>query len=325
MRKRLLYLLPLLAAALVVRAQDTATAPPGPTLTSIQARGLLICGVDEEVFGFGFLNPNTGEISGLQVDFCRALAAATTGEAAAVDLRLHTIDTPPVEILDDGADVIFHHTFILDPGQLELGVGQAVTFYDGTSVMVEASSEITRLEDLQGATICIQAGSRSAESLAVEMNRLALAYETVAFSTIAEMRAAFEDGRCAAQAIYPLLRYGDKQWADIVDWTLEGLVQAEKLGITSQTIDQFVRRPDESDEAYLGRVGGPAAHLIDPALGLGGRLGLAGDYMAQVIRQVGNYAEIYDRNLGPDRALVIERGLNSLWRDGGLLDVSAWH
>ncbi|MBZ0301552.1 MAG: transporter substrate-binding domain-containing protein [Anaerolineae bacterium] len=233
-------------------------------------------------------------------------------------------------------------------------VGLAAIYYDGVSVMVDSSAKIASLEDLEDTTVCTLADSQSAQELDAEMLWRDLGYDAVSFPTIAEMRAAFEDGRCVAQVldrslleiiqqssdnpgssvvwpvpltaqpIRPLLPYGDPQWKNIVDWTIWGLVEAEKLGITSQNIGQFMRRTNEADAAYGTRVGESVARLIDAQSGLGSSLGLTNGYMAQVIAEVGNYGEIYDRNLGPESALVIERGLNALWRDGGLMEASAW-
>lgn len=353
MLKRLLFLLPLAAVTILAQAQDEVTAPLGPTMAAVQARGQLICAVDEEVYGFGFLNPNTGEISGLQVDICRALAVATAGDANAVDLRLHPMDTAPADMINAGADVSFHHTYTQSPSEgpvSGLDVGLAAIYYDGVSLMVDGATPISKLEDLKDATVCTVADSLSAQELDAQMKWRELDYDAVSFPTIAEMRAAFEDGRCVAQVldrslleiirqsmdnpgpfvvwslpltnrpVLPILADGDVQWKAIVDWTIWGLIEAEKLGITSQNIDQFMRRSTESDTAYLNRVGESAAQLI----GLGSSLGLTDGFMAQVIAEVGNYGEIYDRNLGPDSALVIDRGLNALWRDGGLLEAPTW-
>jgi general L-amino acid transport system substrate-binding protein len=122
----------------------------------------------------------------------------------------------------------------------------------------------------------------------------------------------------------PLYRYGDQQWADIVDWTLWGLVEAEKLGITSENVARLVRVPNEGDQNYVERVGLPVARLLDATLGLGRSLGLTNDFMAEVIAQVGNYGEIYARHLGPNSQLPIPRGLNELSFNDGLIDSGAW-
>jgi general L-amino acid transport system substrate-binding protein len=168
------------------------------------------------------------------------------------------------------------------------------------------------------------------------------------------MYAAFESGRCDVQAaprslleirrwsspdpaayhvwetpitltaLTPVYRWDDEQWADIVNWTLWGLIQADLSGITSANLNTFMRAAAETDEAYSARVGLPAARLLDPALGAGAALGLPNDFMAGVISRVGNYSEIYDRSLGPDSDVPLPRGINSLVRDGGLLDSPSW-
>ncbi len=357
MRKSLVIVLFSAVVSLMVRAQEAPTLEPGPTLAAVQSRGQLICGVDEEVFGFGFLNPNTGEISGLQVDLCRALAAAVTGEAEAVELRLHSLGTPIAELVSSDMDVFFDHSFT--PGLEQLPVtgldrGQVEVFYDGPSALVDAGNGFTGLNTLEGATVCLLADSLAADAFTVEMNRLGLEPDVATFASIAEMRAAFDEGRCTAQvldrslleiirqssenpeslvvwptpfahrALVPLLRDGDPQWRDLVDWTLWGLIEAEQLGITSQNVESLRRRLNETAEAYLERVGEEVGFFLDPELGMGHRLALPNDFMYEVIHQVGNYGEIYDRNLGPQSALPIERGLNNLWVNGGLLHAPLW-
>jgi general L-amino acid transport system substrate-binding protein len=356
MLKRILLLLWIALWTSVIQAQDEATPiAASPILAAVQARGQVVCGIDEEVFGFGFLNPNTGDISGIQVDFCRALAAAAIGEAAAVDYRLHPLNASPTDILAEGVDVLFHHTFIPTIAPLPgLDTGRAVVFYDGTTVMLEGAGRPVEWANLGGTTICVVAGSPSAREFTAEMGRRNLPYDEVALPAIADMRAAFLGGMCSAQvldrslleiirsstsapdsytiwptpftrrtitALYP---YGDEQWGDLVDWTLWGLIQAEKLGVSSVNVGTFLRRANENAEDYVQRVGQPVALLIDAETGLGSGLGLANGFMAGVIRQVGNYGEIYNRHLGPESALPIERGLNALWANGGLLDAPVW-
>ena len=340
------------------RAQEPVETPaPGPTLRAVQARGQLICGVNEEVFGFGFLNPNTGEISGLQVDFCRALAAATLGEAAAIDLQLLTLESAMDDLLSTGADVLFRHN-----GSPRLSVAvtnsldqsPAIVFYDGSSILVRSERAGAGWDDLAGDTICLQEDSISELDFSGEMQRLNLDYDPMRFATITDMRNAFDDGRCniivlerslleiirqssanpeglivwsepfALSPLSPFYRYGDEQWASLVDWTLWGLIEAEKQGITSRNVDDFLRLSTEDDATYMQRVGSTVAWLLDEQVGLGDDLGLAPDFMVEVIRQVGNYGEIYDRNLGPTSALPIERSLNRLVYDGGILDAGKW-
>jgi general L-amino acid transport system substrate-binding protein len=326
-------------------------------LKDVLVRGQLICGVNEAVFGFGFLNPNTGELTGIYVDFCRALAAATIGEADAVDFRLQAMNASATSVIDDGLDILLNHE--LSPtlsglAHSELATSPVVVFYDGTSLMVVEGGAISAWEDLNSETICTLNDSRSATDFAMEMKRRQLTYDEDSLLTIADMSEAFFSGRCGAlvlerslleiirqsnpnpaafvvwgdpftrQPISPIVAYGDKQWADIVTWTLHGLIQAERFGVTSESIDRFLRVENESDLDYRRRVGEQVAAMLDPGLGIGYLLGLENDFMAGVIRQIGNYGEIYDRHLGPASLLPIERGLNALWSDGGLLYAPDW-
>lgn len=348
-----LLLLP--GVALAQGSQPPAT-PPGPTLTAVLARGQVLCAVNEEVFGFGFLNPNTGEITGLYADLCRAVAVAVFGDPAALDLRLHPYGAPPDALLAERLDLLFDHGLVrtlTTDARSGLAFGAPV-FYDSLTLMHRAALDLPDLLALDGRSVCVVGGTPALDSLRAALNSQDIVSEIAALDSLPAMYAAFEAGRCDAQAAprslleirrwssadpaayrvwdqplaltahTPVYRHGDEQWADIVNWTLWGLIQAEAIGITSANLDTFLRVGAETDEAYLARVGLPAARLIDPALGAGSALGLANDFMARVIRRVGNYAEVYNRSLGPDSDVPIPRGVNRLVRDGGLLDSPSW-
>jgi general L-amino acid transport system substrate-binding protein len=220
--------------------------------------------------------------------------------------------------------------------------------------MVRIDSRIETWEDLDEQTICTLDESDDEINLASAMSERGLSYDLQTFQTPAAMQEAFLAGRCNAQtlaralleirrqstddptayvvwempftrvAIAPVYRYGDQQWSSIVDWTIWGLIYAEELGITSENIDEFLRIEGEEDENYTERVGLPVARLLDSGLGLGGDLGLTNNFMVEVIRQVGNYGEIYNRWLGPSSSLPIERSLNALWSEGGLIFSPLW-
>lgn len=328
----------------------------GPTLAAVQARGQLICGVNEEIFGFGFLNPNTGNITGIYVDFCRAITTAVLDDPASVDLRLESFGTPPTQLLEGEFDlmIVQHLSRTLSQDTIPGLAFGAPVFYDGQSVMVRQESGIETWENLDGQTICVLQDSLSETNFVAEMTRRGLAYDLLELATPVEMHEAFLAGRCSVQTndrslleirrfstsspfsyevwnepftrvpIAPVYRYDDQQWANIVDWTLWGLIHAEMLGITSQNIDQFVRITGETDDAYLARVGQPVARLLDSTLGIGSRLGLENDFMVDVIRHVGNYGEIYDRSLGPASTLPVERSINALAVNGGLISAPEW-
>lgn len=345
----------LLSLPPVLAAQD-APRQPGPLLKAVQERGQLVCGVNEDVFGFGFLNPNTGDITGLYVDLCGAIATAIFGDPVAAELRLLPLNSSTDMLLAGEVDILLLHDLgmnLTGDSSTELKYGPFV-FYDGQSFMVRADTGIETWDDLNGETICTVGGTPAETSLREEMAERGLNYDLLTFPTIQAMQEAFLAGRCNAQTLErsileirrqttdapgeyivweqpftrsgrgPIYRYGDKQWEAIIDWTLWGLMYAEQAGITSQNIDDYIRRDGESDDAYRARVGLSAALLVDPALGLGGALGLPNDFMATVIRRKGNYGEIYDRHLGPGSDLPIARSLNALWDDGGLLQPPPW-
>lgn len=347
-------LLTLLSGAAFAQEPPTPV-PPGQTLSAILARGQVVCGVNEEVFGFGFLNPNTGNITGLYVDFCRALATAVFGDPAAVELRLQTSGSPPDLLVSGELDVLMVRDNVQtlssdSSGGLQFG---PPLFNDGQSFMMPVESGIAAWEDLDEQTLCTLRGQPEANLIAA-LSQRDLIYDLLTFDSVQTMQEAFFTGRCNVQsldrslleirrqstgdpdrylvwetpftrsAVGPLYRYGDQQWANIVNWTVWGLMHAEALGVSSETVDTLLRREGETDVVYLARVGQPVASMLDAALGLGQRLGLANDFMVPIIRQIGNYGEMYQRSLGPQSALPIARGLNALWTEGGVLYAPPW-
>jgi general L-amino acid transport system substrate-binding protein len=358
MKLRLCFLICLLLAApasLLAQPEIPPPAEPGPTLARVQARGQVVCGVNEDVFGFGFLNPNTGSITGINVDFCAAVAAAVFGDSTAVDLRLLAFDAAPDALLSGELDLALLHNFthtLAADSSVKLAFGPPL-FYDGQSIMVRADSGIEGWPDVNGETICT-VGGVAETSIRDALTERGLRYDLLTFPSIGAMQEAFLAGRCTVQTLErsileirrqmtdvptdyvvweqpftrvvkgPVYRYGDKQWSAIINWTLWGLIHAEELGITSENLSMRLRQPGETDDAYIARVGRSTALLLDDTLGIGSRLGLANNFMVPVIRQVGNYGEIYNRHLGASSALPISRSLNNLWGRGGLLQAPPW-
>ncbi len=356
---RLLCLMFILAAAPLAAAQSTEPlAKPGVTLNSVLARGQVACGVNQEVRGFGYLDPNTGQIRGLEVDLCRALAAAVFGDASAVQLVPFVGDGGQAALEAGELDVLLHTVVwsLTTDARPLLDFGPAA-FYSGQTFIVRADGDLQDWPDLDGAVICVADGSVAAASLRPAMIRRGLNYQPVVLPTAAEAMTAFTEGQCQAysaglvelenarqrsadpaaytvwqgrerlytlETFAPVYRSDDAQWRDIVDWTLLGLVAAEQLGVSSENINNLVRQPDELDAAYTARVSLDVARLLDKSLGLGANLALSNDFMVAVLREVGNYGEIYARHLGASSDLVIGRGLNLLWRDGGLLAAPTW-
>jgi general L-amino acid transport system substrate-binding protein len=345
-------------ALLVARAQDATPSPAGPTLNSILSRGQVNCGVNQDLPGFGYLDPNTGAVSGFDVDFCRALGAAIFGDATAANLLLYSGQEGIAALQKGEIDVLFHNVVwspALDGNGLAFG---PVNFYNGQSIMARSESGLSEWPDLNGKTICVTTGSNAETSLPEALTKRGINAQILKLDSPEAARDALSDGRCdaasadrvelevlrqqsgtpdaftvwgGADRLYthepfaPLLRYGDQQWSSIVEWTVLGLIQAEQLDVSSENVGTLVASSGELDAAYISRVGLHIAHLLNTSLDAPNNLGLAPNFMAAVIREVGNYGEIFSRNLGTEIGeLKLERGLNALAADGGLLYAPDW-
>jgi len=310
----------------------------GDTLGEVQARGVLNCGTNGTLPGFGFIGED-GSFSGFDWDYCRAIAAAVFGDAEAVEGRALTA-TERFPVLQSGeVDVLSRNTTWTTTRDTSLGFDFApTTFYDGQGMMVRKDSGITDLEGLEGGTVCVQAGTTTEKNLADVFRGLGINAEAVVFPDNNSTREAYDEGRCdgfttdksglvasqtqltnpedhtileatmSKEPLGPLTRHGDNNWGDVVLWTVNCTIQAEELGINSENVDEFLGSDDPVVLNTLGVEGD-----------LGQMMGLNNDFCYQIIKQVGNYGEIYDRNLGPDTPFNLPRGLNSLWTDGGLL------
>jgi general L-amino acid transport system substrate-binding protein len=312
---------------------------PGQTLATVQDRGVLKCVGNANLVGFGFLDPDSGEFTGFDVDFCKAIAAAVLGDAEAVEI-LQSDATQRFPLLQSGeGDLLVRNTTWTISRDTTLGFNFApTTFYDGQGMMVREDSGIESLEDLEGATICVQQGTTTEKNLADVMRALGVDYEPVVFQDAPDTRQAYDEGRCDAfttdksgllaeqtqmenpddhiildetmskEPLGPAVRHGDDQWFDIVKWVTYGLFAAEEYGITSENVEEMA---ETSEDPVIRNLLGAEGEL-------GAGLGLENDFMVTVIQQVGNYGEIYDRHLGPD-ALNVPRGYNAQYLDGGLL------
>ena len=313
--------------------------PTGGRLDTVKGRGTLICGVNGGLPGFSNLEAD-GTFSGFDADFCRAIAAAVFGDPEAVEFRGLSTQERFTALQTGEIDVLIRNTTWTFNRDVELGMTFGpTTFYDGQGMMVHADLGVTTLEELDGGTVCVQTGTTTELNLADQMNRRGIAYEPVVFDEIDPTYAAYEEGRCDAvtsdrsqlvgrrsamadpsahvlldvamskEPLGPLTLQGDSQWSDVVAWTVFGVIAAEEKGITSANVDTFADTTDPEIQRMLG--------IGDS--NLGAQLGLENDWLARVIRAVGNYGEIYERNLGPDTPLNIARGPNELWTNGGLL------
>ncbi|MGB5060483.1 MAG: amino acid ABC transporter substrate-binding protein [Candidatus Promineifilaceae bacterium] len=327
------------AAAPADAAAPAAPAAEGITLQTVRERGTVKCGGNQAVPGFGYINPDTNEFEGFDIDFCKAVAAAALGDGTAFEIRPTTANERFPVLQSGEIDVLIRNTTWTLSRDTQLGADfQPTTFFDGQGMMVRKDSGITDLAGLAGGTICVQSGTTTEKNLADVFRAQGIDFEPVVFDDADKTREAYDAGQCdgfttdksglvsqqilladpAAHTILdetmskeplgPLTRHGDNNWGDIVMWTVNCTFQAEELGIDSTNVDSFLGGDDPVIQNVLGETGD-----------LGAGMGLSNDWCYQVIKQVGNYAEIYARNLGPDTPFNLPRGLNQQWTDGGLL------
>ncbi|NWG06150.1 MAG: amino acid ABC transporter substrate-binding protein [Chloroflexi bacterium] len=311
----------------------------GVTLETVKARGNLICGVNSQVPGFGYVDAD-GNFAGIDVDYCRALAAAIFGDASKVEFRPVTAAERFTALQSGEIDILSRNTTWSLVRDTELG-GNFVhtTFYDGQGMMVPADSGLTTLEDLEGGTICVQTGTTTELNLSDVMASLGVSYTPAVFEDADATFAAYAEGRCDAvttdksglvsrrsvlpdpsahvimdvtmskEPLGPMVRHGDDQWFDIAQWTVFAMFAGEEFDITSANVDDVKANATAPEVRRLLGLEGD----------LGLKLGLTNDFAYNIIKLVGNYEEVYNRNLGPDTPTYIPRGLNSLYTEGGLL------
>lgn len=327
----------LVAATSAVSAQDEVTL--GPVTQAILDRGEVICGVNTGLAGFATVD-DAGEWQGFDVDVCRAVAAAVLGDSTAISFRPLQAGERQAAIQSGEIDIMSRNTtFTLSRDAVWGATFAPVTFYDGQGFAVTAESGITTIEELEGLTICVQSGTTTELNLADAFSSRGLSYTPVVFAEAAPTWDTFVQGGCDAfttdksgivayvgsspdpslysilditiskEPLAPLTSQSDEQFADIVRWTVYGLIQAEEYGITSANIGDFTSSDVPEIQRFLGQ--GDNA--------IGSLFGIPNDFMVTVITQVGNYGEIFDRNLGPDTPFNLGRGINDLWTNGGLL------
>lgn len=316
----------------------TAPAPTGARLQIVQNRGKLICGINGSLPGFSNLDQASNQYVGLDADFCRAVAAAVLGDANAVEYRTLSTKERSVALQAGEIDMLARNTTWTSSREAEWGLFVPTTFFDSQTIMVRKSLNATKLEDLKDASICVQTGTTTELNLTDQMRARGVAFTPVVFEDIDQCYAAYEEGRCDAvtsdrsqllgrrivlknpddhmimdevmskEPLGPAVPKGDDQWFTIVRWVVFATLQAEESGITSQNVDTFMTSTDPVIRRLLGIEGE-----------LGSKMGLDNDWVVKVIKQVGNYGEIFDRSLGPNTPFNIKRGLNDLWTNGGLM------
>ena len=307
------------------------------TLESVRDRGVVACGVNENLPGFS--RPNSlGVWSGLDVDLCRAVASAVFGDPEAVDFVPVSATERFEELAAGRFDVLVRNTtWTLSRNSIH-GEFVGVNYYDGQGFMVPKRSGIRSAFELDNRDICVSRGTTT-ELNAIDFFAVGnLRYRPVYFDGEGDAARAYERGECDAlttdrsglaaqragferpeahlvlpeviskEPLGPMVRAGDARWANVVRWTLACMINAEEMGLTQENVRE------------RGAARTPAARrLVGDEEDMGALLGLAPRWCAQVVRDVGNYAESYARNVGPDTALALERGVNRLWTDGGLL------
>ena len=327
----------------VVSASASAAAseepqPAGGLLGRIQARGTLICGVNDGLPGFGVVD-DTGANVGFDIDFCHAIAAAVFGDPDAVEFRAVSADGRPIALQSGEVDVLIRNTTWTVTRDADWGTFAPTTFYDGQGMMVRADSGITALEDLDGATICVQTGTTTELNLADVFGARGIGFTPSAFDDDTLTYQAYDNEDCDAvtsdrsqllaqrtaltnpddhvileevmskEPLGPVVPFGDTEWFNIVKWVVFATIEAEEQGITQANVADQVG----SDDPVIARLLG----ATNPELGQA--LGLQPDWVVDVITAVGNYGEIYDRHLGEGTPFELDRGPNALWTDGGLL------
>lgn len=313
----------------------------GETLQAVLARGKVVCGVHTELLGFGYLDAN-GRNIGFDIDFCRAVAAAVLGDAEAIEaVPITAADRGPV--LQTGeVDLVVRNMTLTSKREAEWGNFTWITFYDGQGFLVGADSGITNLEDMDGATVCVTTGTTTEKNLATAFGDAGLSYEAVTFEETSAVYGAYEEGRCdvatsdksqlaavragfqnpadhvildltiSKEPLTPAVPTGDAQWMDIVKTVIWGLINAEEFEITSANVEEMKSSENANVRAMLGAEGEADWGYTT--------LGLSPTALAQAIAAVGNYGEIYDRYFGPNgMAFTLDRGLNNLWYNGGLI------
>jgi len=325
---RILILLPLMFLSESLPAQST--------LDTVRARGFLQCGVNTSLAGFA--QPDSkGVWRGLDVDFCRAVAAAALGDASRVRYTPLTSQQRFTALQSGEVDVLARNTTWTIVRDTSLGLNfVGVNYYDGQGFMVPKKLKVTSAKQLNGATICVQPGTTNELNLADYFRANNMKFKPVVIEKLEEVLNAYFAGRCDAyttdhsglvalrgsrapkpedhvvlpeiiskEPLGPAVRHGDDRWFDLVKWTLFAMIEAEELGLTSKNIDVRARGADPSVQRFVGASGD-----------IGKMLGVDNRWAYNIVKQVGNYGESFDANLKP---LGFERGLNRLWNQGGLM------
>jgi general L-amino acid transport system substrate-binding protein len=307
------------------------------TLNNVKQKGFLTCGSNTGLAGFGVPDAQ-GNWTGLDVDLCRAVAAAVFNDATKVRFIPLSAKDRFTALQSGEVDVLVRNTTWTMSRDTQLGLDfTGVNYYDGQGFLVRKKLGVTSAKELNGASVCTQQGTTTELNLADFFRANNLKYEVVAFATAAETFDAYNSGRCDAfttdasglyserlkaanpdehivlpeiiskEPLGPSVRHGDNQWGDIVRWTHYAMINAEELGVTKANVDQMTKNDNPEIKRMLGSEGK-----------FGEAIGLTNDWAFRIIKHVGNYGEIFEKNVGQGSPLKIQRGQNALWTKGGL-------
>ncbi len=327
-----------LVAGTATAALSATAAFAAETLDTVKERGELSCGVSTGLPGFS--NPDdSGSWTGIDVDVCRGVAAAVLGDASAVKFVPLTAKERFTALQSGEIDVLSRNTTWTLTRDTSLGLNfTGTSYYDGQGFLVKKDLGVSSATELDGASVCIQAGTTTELNLADYFRFQGMEYSPVVFDTSDQTVQGFSSGRCdvltsdqsqlyalrtklddpgsavvlpeviSKEPLGPVVRQGDDQWFNVVKWALFAQINAEELGVSSDNLDEMMGSDNPSIKRLLGVEGD-----------MGQKLGLEADWAAKIIAQVGNYAEMFERNVGETTPLEISRGLNALWSDGGIM------
>ena len=317
------------------------TAHAGKDLDAVKARGQLVCGINTGVAGFA-QQDDKGKWTGLDVDVCRAVSAALFGDSEKVKYVPTTAQQRFTALQSGEVDVLSRNTTYTLTRDTALGLEfTGINYYDGQGFMVPKKLGVKSAKELNGATVCVQPGTTTELNLADYFRANKMTFKPVVIEKVDEIRSAFFSGRCdvyttdasslaatraanvpppqtfddyvilpeiiSKEPLGPVVRHGDNQFADIVRWALYAMIEAEEYGITSKNVDEMLKSDNPAIKRILG---------VTP--GMGKALGVDEKWVYNIIKQVGNYGEAFDRNVGSGSPLKIARGQNALWTQGGL-------
>ncbi len=313
------------------------TAAYADTLSDVKSKGFIQCGVSQGLPGFSNTN-DQGEWTGIDVDFCRAMAAAVFGDAMKVKFTPLSAKERFTALSSGEIDVLSRNTTWTMSRDTQLGLNfSVVNYYDGQGFMVRKDSGVKSALDLDGASVCTNTGTTTELNMADYFRANNMSYEPVVFEKADEVVNAYDEGRCdvyttdqsglyaqrlkltnpadhmvlpeiiSKEPLGPVVRQGDDGWLNIAKWTHFAMLNAEEMGINSSNVDEMKNDKNPGIGRLLGSIGE-----------FGSKLGLSNDWAYNIIKMVGNYEETFNRNVGPETPLAIQRGKNALWTKGGL-------